>query len=67
MDGKNRLVNNIMLERCFRSLKTEQIYSDEYKLRIIIKRYIGKYNKIQPHEALDYKVPDAVYYSVFAA
>lgn len=71
MDGKSRWADNIMIERWFRSLKTEQIYPNEYKtpreLRMLINRYIDEYNKIRPHEALDYRVPDAVYYGAFAA
>lgn len=71
MDGKSRWADNIMIERWFRSLKTEQIYPNEYKipreLRTLINRYIDEYNQIRPHEALDYRVPDAVYYGAFAA
>lgn len=71
MDGKSRWADNIMIERWFRSLKTEQIYPNEYRnlreLRVLINGYIDEYNRIRPHEALDYKVPDAVYYGAFAA
>lgn len=71
MDGKSRWADNIMIERWFRSLKTDQIYPNEYKtpreLRTLINRYIDEYNQIRPHEALDYRVPDAVYYGAFAA
>ena len=71
MDGKSRWADNIMIERWFRSLKTEQIYPNEYvsprELRILINKYIEEYNKIRPHEALDYQAPDDVYYGVLAA
>ena len=71
MDGKSRWADKIMIERWFRSLKTDQIYPNEYKtpreLRTLINRYIDEYNQIRPHEALDYRVPDAVYYGAFAA
>ena len=71
MDGKSRWADNIMIERWFRSLKTEQIYPNEYhsprELRQLINEYVDAYNKERPHEALGYKVPDAVYYDSFAA
>ena len=71
MDGKSRWADNIMIERWFRSLKNEQIYPNEYhsprELRKLIKEYVDAYNRERPHEALDYKVPDAVYYGTFAA
>ena len=71
MDGKSRWADNIMIERWFRSLKTEQIYPNEYhsprELRQLINEYVDAYNKERPHEALGYKVPDAVYYDAFAA
>jgi putative transposase len=71
MDGKSRWADNIMIERWFRSLKTEQIYPNEYhsprELRKLINEYVDAYNKERPHEALGYKVPDAVYYGASAA
>ena len=71
MDGKSRWADNIMIERWFRSLKTEQIYPNEYvsprELRVLINKYIEEYNKIRPHEALGYRAPDDVYYGVLVA
>ena len=71
MDGKSRWADNIMIERWFRSLKNEQIYPNEYhspkELRKLINEYVDAYNRERLHEALDYKVPDVVYYGTFAA
>ena len=71
MDGKSRWADNIMIERWFRSLKTELIYINEFKspkaLRAAIRDYISDYNTIRPHEALDYETPDSVYAGAFAA
>lgn len=71
MDGKSRWADNIMIERWFRSLKTEQIYPNEYhspkELRKLIGDYVHAYSMERPHEALEYAVPDAVYYGMFAA
>ena len=69
MDGKSRWADNIMIERRFRSLKTERIYINEYRspkqLRHSIREYIDEYNTLRPHEALDYDTPDQVYTRCF--
>jgi len=71
MDGKSRWADNIMIERWFRSLKTEMIYINEFvnprELRKAIGDYIESYNTIRPHEALDYETPQSVYSRYFAA
>jgi putative transposase len=71
MDGKSRWADNIMIERWFRSLKTERIYINEYhnprELRNSIREYIHSYNTFRPHQALDYATPDEVFYASFAA
>ena len=70
MDGKSRWADNIMIERWFRSLKTEEIYPNEYEsprvLRKAIRAYIEKYNMLRPHEALAYQTPASVYHSYFS-
>ncbi len=70
MDGKSRWADNIMIERWFRSLKTEEIYVNEYAnpkaLRKAIATYIQTYNNERPHEALENRTPNAVYASCFA-
>ena len=69
--GKSRWADNIMIERWFRSLKTELIYINEYRspkeLRAAIRSYINDYNTLRPHEALDYATPEDVYIACFAA
>ena len=71
MDGRSRWADNIMIERWFRSLKTEQLYPNEYRtpreLRRLINQYVDDYNNIRPHEALGYKVPNEFYFGCFAA
>ena len=71
MDGKSRWADNIMIERWFRSLKTELIYINEFhcprELRSAIRKYIDDYNTVRPHQALDYKTPEQVYTSSFSA
>ena len=71
MDGKSRRADNIMIERWFRSLKTEEIYINEYnsprELRRAIEEYVNKYNSIRSHQALDYETPQSVFSSCFKA
>lgn len=71
MDGKSRWADNIMIERWFRSFKTEMLYIEEYstesELRRLIDNYVDQYNSIRPHEALDYKTPATVFNASFAA
>ena len=71
MDGKSRWADNIMIERWFRSLKTEQIYINEFRspkeLRRAISNYIETYNSLRPHEALDYATPDQVFFNSFTS
>ena len=69
MDGKSRWADNIMIERWFRSLKTELFYINEFQspkeLRAAIREYVGQYNAVRPHQNLDYATPDRVYASAF--
>ena len=71
MDGKSRWADNIMIERWFRSLKTEKIYIEEYaterELRACIDGFIDQYNNVRPHESLDNATPASVYAASFAA
>ncbi len=70
MDGKARWVDNVIIERWFRSLKTEYIYINEYasprELRAGIRQYIQEYNNLRPHQSWDYETPAAVYQSSFS-
>lgn len=69
MDGKGRWVDNVVIERWFRSLKTEYIYISELSsprlLRAGLSEYINGYNKERPHQSHDYKTPESVYCGVF--
>lgn len=71
MDGKSRWADNIMIERWFRSLKTELIYINEFhsprELRQAIRQYVRDYNTLRPHQALDYQTPEHVYLAGFAS
>ena len=70
MDGKARWVDNVIIERWFRSLKTEYVYINDYSspraLRVGIEQYIQDYNDIRPHQSLDYATPAAIYRAPFS-
>ena len=65
MDGKARWVDNVIIERWFRSLKCDDIYINEYitprELRTGIAEYIFEYNTIRPHQSLEYATPEEIY------
>ena len=69
MDGKSRWADNIMIERWFRSLKTEFIYINEFhtpkELRRGIADYVDTYNNTRPHAALENQTPEQVYSACF--
>ena len=65
MDGKARWIDNVVIERWFRSLKCDNIYINEYStpkgLKTGITGYIHEYNYERPHQSLDYSYPADVY------
>lgn len=69
MDGRKRALDNIFVERFWRSLKYEDIYLKDYQtmeeLKQGVKRYFRFYNSERFHQSLDYKTPDKVYSSCF--
>ena len=71
MDGKARWIDNVIIERWFRSLKWDDIYINEYnsprELRRGIAAYVRDYNKLRPHQSLDYRTPAEAYNSTFQA
>jgi len=71
MDGKARWVDNVIIERWFRSLKYDNIYINEYnspkELRGGIASYIKEYNYDRPHQSHDNAVPAQIYRTSFAA
>ena len=66
MDGKGRWVDNVFVERLWRSVKYEDVYLRAYEtpgeLREGLRRYFEFYNSRRRHSALDRRTPDAVYF-----
>jgi putative transposase len=65
MDGRGRALDNVFVERLWRSVKYEDIYIQGYEtvpgLHRGLARYFAFYNDERPHQALDYRTPAAVY------
>ena len=66
MDGKGRWMDNVFVERLWRSVKYEDVYLRAYEtpteLRAGLGRYFEFYNTRRRHSALDRRTPDAVYF-----
>ena len=66
MDGKGRALDNVFIERFWRSIKQEKIYRLDLETveeaKKAIKEYINFYNKQRPHQSLDYKTPEEVHF-----
>jgi putative transposase len=65
MDGRGRCMDNIFVERLWRSLKYEEVYLKDYtsvpEARAGIARYFQFYNHDRLHQNLEYRTPAAIY------
>ena len=65
MDGKGRCIDNVFIERLWRSLKYEDVYLNDYDnpvdARAGIGCYLGFYNDRRMHQALGYQTPSSFY------
>jgi putative transposase len=66
MDGRGRALDNIFVERLWRSVKWEEVYLNAYgSVREVwqgLNRYFAYYNHERPHQALAYLTPAEVYH-----
>ena len=67
MDSKGRALDNIYVERLWRSLKYEDIYLKSYEtmreLKEGVRRYFNFYNTKRFHQSHDYQTPEVMYES----
>ena len=67
MDGKGRWIDNVFIERLWRSVKYEDIYLHAYEtvraVRAALTTYFSFYNVDRPHQSLDYRTPDEMYFA----
>lgn len=65
MDSKGRALDNVFVERLWRSVKYEEVYTNDYASprapRAGLSRYLAFYNHERPHQALAYRTPAEVY------
>jgi putative transposase len=65
MDGKGRALDNIFVERLWRTVKYEEVYLRDYATPRDARQGLGAYflfyNEIRPHQALGYRTPAEVY------
>jgi len=71
MDGKGRFMDNIFIERLWRTVKQEEVYLNAYQsikeCKESLTRFFDKYNTKRIHQTLDYMTPDEVYFDLKAA
>jgi putative transposase len=71
MDGKGRWIDNIFIERLWRSVKYEDVYLRAYasgsEARSSLTQYFTFYNTRRVHESLGYATPDEVYFGALSA
>lgn len=67
MDSRGRALDNIFVERLWRTLKYEDIYLKDYgsvkEVRDGLKIYFHFYNNERPHQSLNYRYPKDVYFN----
>ena len=65
-DGRGRALDNIFVERLWRSVKYEEVYLKDYQTigeaEKGLKAYFQFYNQDRLHQSLDYQTPAQVYY-----
>jgi len=68
MDGRGRALDNVFVERLWRSVKYENIYIHEYDsvldLYQGLEQYFRFYNQERPHQGLNYAIPAEVHWGM---
>jgi len=66
MDGKGRWMDNVFIERLWKSVKYEEVYLKAYNSIAEARRGLGAYfefyNQRRRHQGLDNRIPDEVYW-----
>jgi len=65
MDGRGRALDNVFIERLWRTVKYEEIYLKDYEtataLQTGLSEYFAFYNSERPHSSLGYRTPEEAY------
>jgi len=68
MDGKGRALDNVFVERLWRTVKEEEVYLKAYEsvpeLKRSLKEYFNFYNEVRLHQSLGYQTPGKIYREV---
>ena len=71
MDGRGTWVDNVFVERLWRTIKYEEVYLKAYgsvaEARLSIARFIDWYNHGRPHSSLDRRPPMVAYQALLRA
>ena len=66
MDGRNRWRDNIFIERLWKTVKYEEVYLKAYesitRARKELEKFFDRYNIRRPHQGLNDRTPDEVYF-----
>jgi putative transposase len=66
MDGRGRAMDNIFVERLWRTVKYEEVYLKDYRdvqeAVESLRDYFRFYNRDRPHQSLGYQTPEEVYF-----
>jgi len=66
MDGRGRALDNVFIERLWRSVKYEHVYLYEYETVMQLEKGLGDYfrfyNQERPHQSLCYQAPAQVHF-----
>ena len=67
MDGRGRALDNVFVERLWRTVKYEEVYLKDYETPREamqgLATFFVRYNEWRQHQALEYQTPAAVYFS----
>jgi len=68
MDGRGRVLDNIFVERLWRSVKYENIYPKNYRTMTEARQgreeYFKFYNEERLHQSLGYRTPESVHFEI---
>jgi putative transposase len=67
MDGRGRALDNVFVERLWRTVKYEEVYLKDYATPREAMQGLGtffvRYNELRQHQSLDYHTPAAIYFN----
>ena len=67
MDGRNRWMDNIVIERFWKTVKYQEVYLKAYEsiahAKKELMKFFDRYNARRPHQGLNDQTPDEVYWS----